>query len=87
MPTLILEEIMSNKARDLVCACLRMIVIKTFLNMLMFRQPSVVVAHVAFRAAALAYYFFANLFSNSFIIQFLVIVSCYLIYLIMSYNI
>ncbi|CAI4223780.1 unnamed protein product [Auanema sp. JU1783] len=39
----------------------------------MFSKPSIVVAHLCFRAAALAYYFFATLLSDSFIIQFLVI--------------
>lgn len=38
-------------------------------------KPTIVLAHVAFKGAALAYYFLANWLSSSFIVQFLVIVS------------
>jgi hypothetical protein len=40
-----------------------------------FRHPMIVLSHIGFRGAALFFYFFANVFSSSFIIQFLVIVS------------
>jgi hypothetical protein len=39
------------------------------------RHPFVVIAHVGFRAAAVFFYVFANIFSVSFIVQFLVILS------------
>ncbi|KAI6184015.1 Golgi apparatus membrane protein TVP23-like protein [Aphelenchoides bicaudatus] len=39
------------------------------------RNPGIVLSHVGFRAAALFFYFFANFFSSSFIIQFLVILT------------
>ncbi|EPB76811.1 hypothetical protein ANCCEY_04093 [Ancylostoma ceylanicum] len=39
----------------------------------MFSKPSIVLAHLAFKGAALAYYFLANWLSSSFIIQFLII--------------
>ncbi|KAK6024740.1 hypothetical protein OSTOST_09447 [Ostertagia ostertagi] len=41
----------------------------------MFSKPSIVLAHVAFKGAALAYYFLANWLSSSFIVQFLVILT------------
>ncbi|MFH4978519.1 hypothetical protein AB6A40_005228 [Gnathostoma spinigerum] len=37
------------------------------------RHPSIVIAHVTFRAAAIFFYVFAYFFTNSFIVQFLVI--------------
>ncbi|KAE9417748.1 hypothetical protein Angca_008408, partial [Angiostrongylus cantonensis] len=40
-----------------------------------FRKPTIVVAHVAFKGAALAYYFLANWLSSSFIVQFLIILT------------
>uniref|UniRef100_A0A914RQN8 Uncharacterized protein n=1 Tax=Parascaris equorum TaxID=6256 RepID=A0A914RQN8_PAREQ len=39
------------------------------------RHPSIVLSHVAFRAAAIFFYVFAYFFTDSFIVQFLVIVS------------
>lgn len=42
-----------------------------------FRHPFVVMAHVGFRASAIFFYVFANIFAVSFIIQFLVIVSVF----------
>nr|CDJ93669.1 Protein of unknown function DUF846 domain containing protein [Haemonchus contortus] len=41
----------------------------------MFNKPSIVLAHVAFKGAALVYYFLANLLSSSFIVQFLIILT------------
>ncbi|CAB3409032.1 unnamed protein product [Caenorhabditis bovis] len=41
----------------------------------MFGKPSIVIAHLAFRSAALFFYFFANFFTNSFIVQFLIILT------------
>ncbi|KJH47957.1 hypothetical protein DICVIV_05933 [Dictyocaulus viviparus] len=41
----------------------------------MFSKPMIVIAHVAFNGAALAYYFLANWLSSSFVIQFLVILT------------
>uniref|UniRef100_A0A158PB41 Golgi apparatus membrane protein TVP23 homolog n=1 Tax=Angiostrongylus cantonensis TaxID=6313 RepID=A0A158PB41_ANGCA len=38
-------------------------------------KPTIVVAHVAFKGAALAYYFLANWLSSSFIVQFLIILT------------
>ncbi|VDM61057.1 unnamed protein product [Angiostrongylus costaricensis] len=40
-----------------------------------FRKPTIVVAHLAFKSAALAYYFLANWLSSSFIVQFLIILT------------
>uniref|UniRef100_A0A0N5ARY4 Golgi apparatus membrane protein TVP23 homolog n=1 Tax=Syphacia muris TaxID=451379 RepID=A0A0N5ARY4_9BILA len=42
---------------------------------LYFRHPAVVISHVAFRAAAILFYVFAYLFTDSFIIQFLIILT------------
>lgn len=42
---------------------------------IVYRHPSIVLSHVAFRAAAIFFYVFAYFFTDSFIIQFLVIVS------------
>ncbi|VDM73378.1 unnamed protein product, partial [Strongylus vulgaris] len=41
----------------------------------MFSKPTIVLAHVAFKGAALAYYFLANWLSSSFIVQFLIILT------------
>uniref|UniRef100_A0A0M3I3I3 Golgi apparatus membrane protein TVP23 homolog n=1 Tax=Ascaris lumbricoides TaxID=6252 RepID=A0A0M3I3I3_ASCLU len=41
----------------------------------MFTHPSIVLSHVAFRAAAIFFYVFAYFFTDSFIIQFLVILT------------
>uniref|UniRef100_A0A1I7XUQ8 Golgi apparatus membrane protein TVP23 homolog n=1 Tax=Heterorhabditis bacteriophora TaxID=37862 RepID=A0A1I7XUQ8_HETBA len=43
------------------------------LSLKMFSKPTIVLAHVVFKGGALGYYFLANSLSNSFIIQFLVI--------------
>ncbi|CAD6193577.1 unnamed protein product [Caenorhabditis auriculariae] len=39
----------------------------------MFGKPTIVLAHLAFKAAALFFYFFANFITDSFIVQFLLI--------------
>lgn len=43
-----------------------------------FRKPHIVIAHIAFKGGALFFYFFANFYTNSFIVQFLTIVSFFL---------
>ncbi|VDN03178.1 unnamed protein product [Thelazia callipaeda] len=49
--------------------------VKTIYNVLLFyfSHPSIIFSHVAFRTAAILFYIFAHLFTDSFIIQFLVI--------------
>ena len=41
----------------------------------MFGKPTIVLAHLSFKAASLFFYFFANFFTSSFIVQFLVILT------------
>lgn len=40
-----------------------------------FRHPTIVISHVAFRAAAILFYVFAHFFTDSFIVQFLILLS------------
>lgn len=44
-------------------------------HFILFRHPSIVISHIVFRLAAILFYLSAYLFTDSFIIQFLVIVS------------
>lgn len=41
----------------------------------MFKNPTIAIAHYAFRGSALVFYLFANVFSSSFIVQFLIILT------------
>ncbi|PAV87184.1 hypothetical protein WR25_02390 [Diploscapter pachys] len=41
----------------------------------LFRKPHIVIAHIAFKGGALFFYFFANFYTNSFIVQFLTILT------------
>ncbi|CAI5448919.1 unnamed protein product [Caenorhabditis angaria] len=41
----------------------------------MFGKPTIVLAHLSFKGAALFFYFFANFFTDSFIVQFLTILT------------
>lgn len=44
-------------------------------NLYLISKPHIVIAHILFRGSALVVYILANMFSTSFIIQFLLLVS------------